>query len=85
MTIEEKIRQTLSERGLFPHMCDDIMERIKSDDAHKSTPVRWADNVNNYPPQLFDIVWEIARYHTLEYIDEKLPNVWFRPAFEVSQ
>lgn len=81
MTFEEKIKELLVGNGMFPHQSDEVMERIKTDEAHKSMKRRWTDSVDDYPPQMIQIVWLIAKQHALEYIDENLPKAWFRPMF----
>ena len=82
MTFEEKIKGLLVSNGMFDYMADEVMERIKADEAHQSMQGRWKDDVDGYPTQLFSVVWEIAKHHALEYIDENLPLAWFRPMFE---
>lgn len=81
MTFEEKIKETLVSNGMFDHMADDVMGRIKADEALKSMEMRWDDDVDEYPLQIFQIVLISAKVHALEYIDETIPKAWFRPKF----
>lgn len=82
MTFEDKARELMSERGMFPNDIETVLERIKNDEANESLKSRWHDHIEGYPqPVTTALLWFTVRTHVVEWIDEHKPNFWFRPLF----
>ena len=81
MTIEDKIKEMLSERGMFDSQVTAVMEAVKANDIHESMAHRWNDSTEDYPQGLLAILWASAKATALEYIDANCPDAWFRPMF----
>jgi hypothetical protein len=43
---------------------------------------RWGDDVENYPPGLYNVIWAYCKIEALKYIDAHCPQAWFRPVFD---
>ncbi len=83
-TIEQKIREMLTEHGLWPNeRVDDVIERCKNHEKlFDSMGNRWGDRVDDYPRQILSILWLSVKIVTLEYIDEVIPLAFYRGMFE---
>ena len=79
-TIEQKLTQRLVDNGLFEDMAEKIMQQIKADD-NGTMQGRWGDSIEDYPDIMLAVLWVTVRDTALEWIDENLPNAWFRPLF----
>ena len=80
-TIEEKLKQMLIDKGLFEDMAEEIMQQVKADDINAVMTNRWGEPVEGYPGSVLAVLWISTRDTALEWIDENLPNAWFRPLF----
>lgn len=80
-TLEEGIRQFLIDNGMWEHCADEVVERVKTSTSDEMEG-RWQDEVEGHPIQFLASLQLIAKRHALEYIDEKMPKVWFRRMFE---
>lgn len=81
MTIEEKIREMLIERGLFENQAQAVIDMAKTDIQNKAMLERWSDDVDGYPQSMLNILWLFIEISTLKWIDENLPLAWFRSLF----
>lgn len=82
MTLEQKLRELLSDYGLWPdEHVDAVIELVKADETNKAMLDRWNDSVQDYLPSLFSALWIITKQTALEYIDEVMPTAFFRPMF----
>lgn len=82
-TVEEIIREKLTEHGLWPNeRVDDVIERCKNHNTLLKEMVnRWNDKIDDYPPQLLAVLWLSVKLITVEYIDEVIPLAFYRPMF----
>jgi len=81
ITVEEKLKKDLFDRGMFESWCDVIMETVKAYDYNEPMQGRWQDDIDGYPPQLVIWLWLSVKQAALEYIDTNCPGAWFRPMF----
>lgn len=82
MTFEQKIRELLSEYGLWPEQhIDAVVKRAKESPMNDGMEGRWGDDMEGYPPTILSILWLAVKTITVEYIDEVMPQAWFRPMF----
>ena len=81
MTIEDKIREMLVERGMFDSQAVEVVEAMKVDKINEPMEHRWMDEADDYPPQMLTILWIGAKHQALKYIDANCPKAWFRPMF----
>ena len=82
MTVEEKLKSMLVERGLFEDQADHIMVRVQMDEANESMIGRWVEPADAYPETLYLVLWIAVKDAALVWIDEFCPQAWFRPMFE---
>lgn len=80
-TFESYIMTQLQARGLWDYQAREIMTTLKADDIMKDMAQRWQDSPDGYPPALLVGVWMNAERHALRWIDENMPEAWFRPLF----
>ena len=81
MTIEEKLVEMLIENGMFDTQAKEVMELIKSDEANETMQGRWRDAPGDYPEVMLAVLWLSTRIKALEWIDENVPQAWYRPMF----
>jgi len=80
--IIDKLKELLSQNGLFDSDIEKIMAAEMSDPTHSNMLGRWNEDESAYPGIMINILWASVRYRTLEYIKENQPQAWYRPAFE---
>jgi hypothetical protein len=83
MTIEEKIKEMLFERGMFEDQCSQVVARMKADPANEAMSGRWQDKPEDYPPMIMSLMWFSACNEAVKFIDETCPKAWFREIFFV--
>lgn len=82
MTLEQKLRELLSNHGLWPDDVDAVIELVKADDETNELMLdRWNDPVQDYLPSILSALWIHTKSIALEYIDEVMPKAFFRPMF----
>lgn len=81
MTIEEKLVEMLVNDGMFDTQANQVMERVKSNKINEAMIGCWGDATEGYPETLFMPLWASTKDHALEWIDENLPQAFFRPMF----
>ena len=81
MTVEEKLKSMLVECGMFENQADDVLVRVQADEAHEAMLGRWNEPADNYPEQLYLVLWMAVKDAALAWIDENCPRAWFRPMF----
>lgn len=82
MTFEEKAIDMMFKRGMSKVQAHEILKMVKEDSVNDPMKGRWHDNMEGYPDEFSFILWYTVKEHALEYIDEKIPQAWFRPMFE---
>lgn len=79
MTIEEKIRQRLDERGVWGDHQDAIVEASKQSVKLEAMKDRWQEDVDGHFSATIAATWLSVCYVALDWIDENLPQAFFRP------
>jgi len=69
-------------KGIFENQADDVLVRVQADEAHEAMLDRWGEPADNYPEQLYLVLWIAVKDVALAWIDENCPRAWFRPMFE---
>ena len=78
MTIEEKIRQLLSEHGMWSTGLEETMKEAKEGKLLESMSQRWGDQVSDYPQALLAVLWLNVRGIALDWVDENCPGAFYR-------
>jgi len=81
MTLEEKIKEMLFERGLFEDQAKEIFDMMREDKANESMQDRWRDDIAGYPEPLLAVLWMSAKLTAVQWIDDNCPQAWYRPLF----
>lgn len=81
MTIEERLIEMCVDCGMFDTQAKEVLDRVKADKVNEPMKQRWNDAPEDYPEILFNVIWINTKQHALEWIDENLPQAWFRPMF----
>ena len=79
INIETKIKNMLEENGMWGKSVDAVMSKAK--EAIPDMKNRWGDDINDYFNPLVAFIWGITKNIALEWIDENLPEAWYRPMF----
>ncbi len=82
MTVEEYFVDQLFQRGLFEDKAKQIVEAVKNDQVNESMQGRWDDHMDDYPEPLLVVLWLNVKDHALLWIEENVPNAWYKPLFE---
>jgi hypothetical protein len=80
MTVEEKIRQLLEEHGvIWKDHRDAILEASKQSTQLEVMKDRWEDDVDGHFGTTIFGTWLAVCNVALDWIDENLPQAFFRP------
>lgn len=82
MTVEEKIRSMLIERGMFDTQAQEVIDATKTDEWMQFMASKWADKIDGYPSQFLAALWINVKRAALRWIDTNLPMAFFRSEFE---
>ena len=77
MTIEERMRQLLSEHGAWSEI-DEVIATTKTVLKREMPSVRWSDTFAGYPPQFEAAVWWEVRRQAVAWIDKNCPGAFYR-------
>lgn len=78
MTIEEKMRKTLFDYGIFDDVIDAIMVSAKATIGPKVIDAsRWADNVESYPRELFAVLWMSVKDAAIDWGKANKPQAFW--------
>ena len=80
MTFEEKVKEYLVGNGMFDNQAEAVLQRMKAGDDVMLH--RWSDDTSEYPDVMLNVILLSARRHALDWIDENIPQAWFRGCFE---
>jgi hypothetical protein len=85
MTFEQLAHDHLFNNGMFEDNVSAVIELAKKDEVLDSMSGRWTDKTDDYPPFMEKIFILSLDHVALKYIDENIPQAWFRPVFEHKQ
>ena len=81
MTFEERITELLVSNGMAVDYAAKVIKLAKADKVNDAMKGRWQDQVDSCPPVILNMLWLGVRRTALSWIDENIPNAWFRPLF----
>jgi len=83
VTTREKLKKMLTDRGLFDDQAEAIMAvAIPKIESLTPSKVTWDSPADDYPKELYGVMWLPLRDTAREWIKENAPHAWFRPAFD---
>jgi len=90
MTIREKLEKHLRDHGLLSDDASQVMEIVikateDSTDPNHAMNHRWDDVVDDYPKQLFGILWLSVRRQAIKWIDANKPKHFARAMFDEAE
>ncbi len=77
----EWMKEELANCGMFESQINAVCDRVINDKTNHDMKARWYDEVSGYPPILKNLIWLSVKRHALSYIDEVIPQAWFREVF----
>lgn len=81
-TLEQDILKRLTSNGLSSKQAETIITIAKEDEALESMKGQWGKSVTEYPVQLRTVLWFSVKAIAFEWIEENVPNAFFRPLFD---
>ena len=81
MTFKQSIIEYLTSNGMFDSQAVATFEVMEADPANKPMQGRWSESIEGYPPSMIAVLRLAAKRAALAYIDEHIPQAWFRPMF----
>ena len=70
----------LVSRGMFDKQADAVLESLAL--APDPMQGRWNDCIDDYPDVVLNAVSLSLDAHAVKWIEENLPNAWFKPMFQ---
>lgn len=84
MTTQERFKKMLIDCGMSDNQADAVLEiaipRIES--AAPNYRITWDRPAEEYPDVLYNTWWLYLKDAALEWIEENIPQAWFRSMFE---
>ena len=82
MTTRERFEQMLTNRGMWPEQARAVMDiAIPEIDDIDSYKITWGLPAGEYPNAIYVVLFMRIKPIALEYIDDNMPNAFFRPMF----
>jgi hypothetical protein len=81
MTTKEKLLRFLVSTGMFPNQAEAVFERALPQLEVDDYRVTWDGPCDDYPEVIYGCWLMVLKEVALEWIDENLPNAWYRPMF----
>ena len=83
MTTESKFISMLVNYGMFESQAAKVMEIAKPiiDETMPGYKFTWDSPASEYPDVLFDVVFLSIKPIALKWIEENLPQAWFKAMF----
>lgn len=84
MTTKEKFAQMLMDRGMFESQANAVMDIFvpEFDAVNAGYRVTWERPASEYPDAFYAVGFFTLKRAALQWIDENLPQAWFRALFE---
>lgn len=84
MTIKEKLKKMLTDRGMFDNQADDVLKEAipQIESLTPDYKITWDRPDSEYPDAVYSVMWLSLRDAALKWIDKNAPQAWFRPMFE---
>lgn len=81
MTFEDLVKKYCTDRCMFPDQAQAVLDLVKADPVNESMADRWQHQISDYPDVLAPGILLTAKDCALAYIDEHLPQAFFRAMF----
>ena len=82
MSFTQTMIDRLEQNGMFSEHAKEVMEKAKASKELASMADHWEQPTMNYPASIGTGAWLSVKQIALEWIDEKLPQAFYRPMFE---
>ena len=83
MTVRERLEYILFEYGMFEQQARKVMDIAipKIDLISDEYQIEWDADWGFYTDEMYDYLFDIIKKEALVWIDEHIPDVWFREHF----
>ncbi len=85
MTFNELVLNYLEKNCMAKSQAQSVIKMMKESKASEDMERRWNDNVEDYPVVMQKVIIMTLRRTAVDWIDENLPQAWFRPLFAVER
>lgn len=83
MNVREKVEAVLIELGMFKQQAEKVMDIVipKIDAISDDYKIEWNKWFDFYGDDMYEFIFSIVKPETLVWIDEHVPNAWFKENF----
>ena len=74
MTIKNKIKEKLTQHGLWPEEVDSVVLNTISEPENEAMKDRWNDDEQDYPPAIVVLAWISAKFHAIDFLEQTKPK-----------
>lgn len=74
MTIRNEMHQRLTERVVWPHEADQILDSVEQSIAMQSMQGRWNHDISDYSAELVSLTWFTVKTMAIEWLTFNKPN-----------
>lgn len=84
MNFKEAMVKAMTSRGMFPSQAEEVIEKYIVSDEANTMMDRWHEDIGGYPEALQNVLWMGVKDYAAKWLEENLPQAWFRPMFQYS-
>lgn len=83
MNTRQRFEEILTEMGVFEEQASAIMDKAIPivNEQLPNYRITWDRPSEEYPDAFYSVVFITVKRAALEWIDENIPQAWFRPMF----
>lgn len=83
MTVRENLENILVRYGMFQQQAQKVMDVAipKINELSDDYQITWNDDCDVYQDEMYNFLFTMIKKEALEWIDEHIPNAWFRESF----
>lgn len=82
MRFHDKMLQELQNHGLWEDEAKAVLDAVKFAPTSEPFVGRWRDEVEDYPPVVWNLLWIGAKKEAARWLAENKPEHWARPMFD---
>ena len=82
-SIRGQLEKQLFGLGMFEEQARQVLDNMVANMPEMAE--RWNDTWLHYPLQMQPVLWITTKSYALEWVNENLPNAWYKPLLEGKQ
>lgn len=82
MTFRQWAEDYCVQNGMYEKQAKEVVQQLIDHPASEAMAGRWDSNMDDYSPQMKNVLLLGLKHQALAWIDKNVPKAWYRPMFE---